>query len=348
MLYNTKCQTMENEKAQPTRTLQPVTNQHLPPLRPRALPLMPSLDMGDETPPPKAKKRKPKRESNEADDGDESAVEATAPEPQDIPPQKKKKKKKKKKIQTLDLEREGNRAQWDMANGGAAVEQHVDEEAEAPKAREKKKPKIGDRLHSSELDVEDEDVITNAAAAIPQHSLFSAPLGQSQPISKVFVERNRRFQATARTDLDKPSIETDDYLEITSVWSTRDVALKVHSGFRVNLAKVSVAMKSFLTLEPAALASILYFAALILSLSQQMTSDRINLYNSGNGTLWPTGSEQRFLQNWIVVNLVVAVLVGLAWAFLCTRPELDYTEEFLRTMDVDEVPHKKGNPEIPA
>lgn len=40
----------------------------------------------------------------------------------------------------------------------------------------------------------------------------------------------------------------------------------------------------------------------------------------------PTGSEQRFLQNWIVVNLVVAVLVGVAWAFLSTRPELDYTE----------------------
>ncbi|XP_023661446.1 transmembrane protein 237A isoform X2 [Paramormyrops kingsleyae] len=372
---------------------------------------MPSLDMGDEMPPTKPKKKKSKRESNEVEDGDEPAVERMAPEPQDIPPQKKKKKKK-KKTQTLDLEREGDHTQLDMANGGTAVEQSVDGEDEAPKARKKKKPKIGDRLHSSELDSEDEDVITNAAAAIPQHSLFSAPLGQSQPISKVFVERNRRFQATDRTDLGKPSIQTDDYLEITSVWSTRDVALKVHSGFRVmglfaqgflagyavwntivvyvlagerlssltnllqqyhtlaypaqsllylllalstvsafdrvNLAKVSVAMKCFLTLEPAALASILYFAALILSLSQQMTSDRINLYNSGNGTLWPTGSEQRFLQNWIVVNLVVAVLVGLAWAFLSTRPELDYTEEFLRTMDVDEVPHKEKKLEIPA
>lgn len=199
-----------------------------------------------------------------------------------------------------------------------------------------RKPRIGDRLYSSELDIEDEDVITNAAAAIPQHSLFSAPLGQSQPIGKVFVERNReykhlkskylfalsvvltilwlfsqhtlcsmhiffvflfskkyhsdtwskylllisgsflaichfggfrnlgppktdctasgylwinnivtqssgcflgllragRFQATDRTDLGKPSIQTDDYQEIPSVWGTRDVALKVHSGFR--------------------------------------------------------------------------------------------------------------------
>lgn len=29
-----------------------------------------------------------------------------------------------------------------------------------------------------------------------------------------------------------------------------------------------------------------YFAALILSLSQQMASDRINLYPTGNETLW--------------------------------------------------------------
>lgn len=29
-----------------------------------------------------------------------------------------------------------------------------------------------------------------------------------------------------------------------------------------------------------------YFSALILSLSQQMTSDRINLYPTSNGTLW--------------------------------------------------------------
>lgn len=29
-----------------------------------------------------------------------------------------------------------------------------------------------------------------------------------------------------------------------------------------------------------------YFSALILSLSQQMTSDRINLYATSNATLW--------------------------------------------------------------
>ena len=29
---------------------------------------------------------------------------------------------------------------------------------------------------------------------------------------------------------------------------------------------------------------------------------------------------------WVTVNLVVAVLVGLAWILLSSRPEMDYTE----------------------
>ncbi|KAF3843760.1 hypothetical protein F7725_002609, partial [Dissostichus mawsoni] len=60
--------------------------------------------------------------------------------------------------------------------------------------------------------------------------------------------------------------------------------------------------------------------------SQQMTSDRINLYPTANETLWPPGSEQQILRPWMVVNLVVAILVGLAWAVVSTRPDIDYTE----------------------
>lgn len=40
----------------------------------------------------------------------------------------------------------------------------------------------------------------------------------------------------------------------------------------------------------------------------------------------PPGSEQQILRPWIVVNLVVALLVGLAWAVVSTRPDIDYTE----------------------
>lgn len=40
----------------------------------------------------------------------------------------------------------------------------------------------------------------------------------------------------------------------------------------------------------------------------------------------PTGSEHQILQPWIVVNLVVALLVGLGWFFMSSRPDMDYTE----------------------
>lgn len=70
-----------------------------------------------------------------------------------------------------------------------------------------------------------------------------------------------------------------------------------------------------------------YFSALVLCLSQQMTSDRINLYSSYNGTsLWPLGSEHQILHPWVTVNLVVALLVGLAWIFIAARPDSDCTE----------------------
>uniref|UniRef100_A0A3P9P5N4 Transmembrane protein 237a n=1 Tax=Poecilia reticulata TaxID=8081 RepID=A0A3P9P5N4_POERE len=243
--------------------------------------------------------------------------------------------------------------------------------------------------YSNDLEAEDEDIITDAQSPIPQHSLFSAPHGHSQPVGKVFVERNRRFQAD-RVEHLRHSELTEDYMDPRQIWTTRDVSLKVHNGFRVvglfshgflagyavwniivvyvlageqmttlhnllqqyhplaypaqsllylllaistvsafdrvNLAKTSMALRGFLTLDPVAVASFLYFIALILSLSQQMTSDRINLYPTANETLWPPGSEQQILRPWIVVNLVVALLVGVAWAVVSTRPDIDYTE----------------------
>lgn len=37
-------------------------------------------------------------------------------------------------------------------------------------------------------------------------------------------------------------------------------------------------------------------------------------------------SSRSILRPWIVVNLVVALLVGMAWAIVSTRPDFDYTE----------------------
>ncbi|XP_036029651.1 transmembrane protein 237 isoform X2 [Onychomys torridus] len=124
------------------------------------------------------------------------------------------------------------------------------------------------------------------------------------------------------------------------------LALSTVSAFdRTDFAKTSVAIRNFLALEPTALASFLYFAALILSLSQQMTSDRIHLYTpSGNGSLWAAEVEERILGPWIIVNLVVALLVGLSWLFLSYRPAMDLSEELMFFSDVEEYPEKGVQP----
>lgn len=44
--------------------------------------------------------------------------------------------------------------------------------------------------YSNELGAEDDDIVTDVQTSIPQHSLFSAPHGHSQPVGRVFVERN--------------------------------------------------------------------------------------------------------------------------------------------------------------
>nr|XP_031533980.1 transmembrane protein 237 isoform X1 [Vicugna pacos] len=121
------------------------------------------------------------------------------------------------------------------------------------------------------------------------------------------------------------------------------LALSTISAFdRIDFAKTSVAIRNFLALDPTALASFLYFTALILSLSQQMTSDRIHLYtpSSVNGSLWAEGIEEQVLQPWIVVNLVVTLLVGLSWLFLSYRPGMDLSEELMFSSDLEDYPDK--------
>uniref|UniRef100_A0A8C7N0J3 Transmembrane protein 237a n=1 Tax=Oncorhynchus kisutch TaxID=8019 RepID=A0A8C7N0J3_ONCKI len=210
------------------------------------------------------------------------------PEPQEVPPQKR---KKKKKAQTQDME------EPELVNGDV-MDQHTDGEEHAvtrTKTKRKKKSKI-DMHYANDLGVEEGDIVSGLHHAIPQHSLFSSPLGHSQPVGKVFVERNKRFQATdpPKHNAHLPD-HMEDYMEVRPLWTTRDVAMRVHSGFR------------------------------------------------------PPGSEHQILQPWIVVNLVIALLVGLAWAFVSTRPDMDYTEEFLMAMAVEDLyPRHDDNPDLSA
>uniref|UniRef100_A0A673FZV1 Transmembrane protein 237b n=1 Tax=Sinocyclocheilus rhinocerous TaxID=307959 RepID=A0A673FZV1_9TELE len=361
------------------------------------------LSFKEEIPAPKSRKKKAKRDVESVDEPDDGGMEMggltsrrqsecqepLTPEPMDNPPQRRKKKKKAQAIDRNNVE--GN--QRDLVSNGDMVDQNVDEEVTRPKKR-KVKPKVTETQSNDELDIEDDDIIIDPQEPVSQHSLFSAPQGQSQPVGKVFVERSRRFQVAERVDQWKASGPMEQsFMDIRSMWTTREVSSRVHSGFRViglfshgflagyavwniivvyvlageqmstlsnllqqyhtlaypaqsllylllalstvsafdrlNLAKAAIAMRSLVTLRPVALASPLYFSALVLSLSQQMTSDRINLYNqysSYNVTLWQPGSERSVLHPWIIVNLVVTLLVGVAWVLMSTSPEIDHTE----------------------
>ncbi|XP_068612511.1 transmembrane protein 237B [Brachionichthys hirsutus] len=374
----------------------------------RSLPTMPSQDIA-EVPPAKHKKKRVRKEINGVDDVDDRGMEMgglgrrreseigeklPTEAMTDAPTQRK---KRKKKTAPADFEED----EANLVNEDAG-DQITDGEEVVKKPKKKKKSKVVESQLPYELGVEEDDVITDHSFPIPQQSLFSAPRGQSQPVGKVFVERNKRFQAADRSDWRKTSDQTDnvtDLQHVQPIWTTRDVSMRLHEDFRVfglychgflagyavwnvvvvymlagqhltalsnlleqyhrlaypsqsllymllaistvaafdraNLAKGSAAFRELITLDPVALASVLYFSALVLSLSQQMTSDRINLYPAFNTTLWPPGSEHQILHPWMTVNLVVALLVALAWICIATRPEEDHTESYLLAMEIE-------------
>uniref|UniRef100_A0A3Q3XNS6 Transmembrane protein 237b n=1 Tax=Mola mola TaxID=94237 RepID=A0A3Q3XNS6_MOLML len=306
------------------------------------------------------------------------------------------KRRKKKKTATIDLEDD----QADLVNGDAA-DQTTDGEEVVKKPRKKKKSKVVESQLPDELDVEEDDIITDPPPSIPQHCLFSAPQAQSQPVGKVFVERNKRFQPTERSDRRKTSDRMDDvtdFQHVQQLWTTRDVSIRVHEGFRVfglychgflagyavwnvvvvymlagqqltalsnllqqyhslaypsqcllylllaistvsafdrvNLAKGSMALREFVTLDPVALASFCDVFLRAGPLSEPVS-------------VLPAGSEHQILHPWATVNLVVALLVGLAWVFIATRPETDYTEGYLKAMEL-EPPKQEDGSEITA
>ncbi|XP_044287853.1 transmembrane protein 237 [Varanus komodoensis] len=369
------------------------------PCPPRVLPPVPSENQ-DEIPLGRQKRKKAKGK-NSLDGIVQAAVrrpsessEPLTPEPQDAAPQRKRKKKRvPPESETSFTEQNGN-----------GMDPSPTEETVTRKQRKRVK-KARPAESSNDLGVEEEDIIEDEhGKGSEQHPVLSVPPGASQPISKVFVEKNRRFQAADRKDLIKTTENIDVFMEMKAAWTTRDVALSVHRGFRtiglfthgflagyavwnivviyvlagnqlstvsnllqqyktlaypaqcllylllaistvsafdrIDLAKASVAVRGFLTLDPAAIASFMYFAALVLSLSQQMTSDRINLYTppSENSSLWTSGAEEQILQPWIVVNLVIALLVGISWLFLSYQPQLDHSEELMFNAEVEEFP----------
>ncbi|XP_035600827.1 transmembrane protein 237B-like isoform X5 [Oncorhynchus keta] len=365
----------------------------LPPLPQRgqrSLPPMSSQDTGDEMPVPKSKRKKSKSqvdgvESPEADSGMEIAqvgglssrrssevIQALTPDLPEAAPQRR---KKKKKAATVDMEDD----QADLVNGDGLVQNTAEAGEEVTKKpKRKKKSKVSETQYVNELHVEDDDIITDAQPPVPRHSLFSAPLGQSQPVGKVFVERSKRFEAGDRSDRPKSSDQVDNFVDIQQMWTTKDVSVRVHGGFRGvglfchgflagyavwNIIVIYALAGKHLTTLPNLLQqyhslaypaqSLFYLLLAISTVSAFDRTDGANLYmmqpmmqpskHFDSLALRPPGSEHQILNPWIIVNLVVAVLVGMAWIFISTRPEMDYTEGFLMAMEIESLrPEEKS------
>ncbi|XP_029462131.1 transmembrane protein 237 isoform X2 [Rhinatrema bivittatum] len=331
----------------------PAQNMEIPerlPYPPRALPSIPSSSEADFS------RSRPRKKKSRASSTLEDIVQASArrpsesrepltPELPDAVPQKKRKKKRSATECETSFPVQNVPSTSGFQNGND-VDHQPSEESQIHKPRKRsKKTRPAELQYPHELGVEEEDIIPEGQMKHAEHQpVFIAPTGASQPVGKVFIEKSRRFQAADRSELIKATEQADVFMDVKSSWTTRDVALKVHRGFRViglfshgflagyavwniivvyvlsgnqlsnlssflqsykslaypaqcllylllaistvsafdriDLAKVSVAVRGFLTLDPSAVASFLYFAALVLSLSQQMTSDRINLYTT--------------------------------------------------------------------
>ncbi|NWX32089.1 TM237 protein, partial [Notiomystis cincta] len=117
--------------------------------------------------------------------------EPLTPEPPDVPPQRKRKKKK------VPADSETSFTQHNVASlfqNGNGMDVPEAEETVIRKQRKKAKKPRPAEVSSNELEVEEEDIIEDEQRKSPdQQPVFAAPTGISQPVSKVFVEKNREF-----------------------------------------------------------------------------------------------------------------------------------------------------------
>lgn len=381
---------------------------------PRALPPMPSTYQEDEIPISRPKKKKPKPSYNALEDVVQDTVFKTSESKEPLTPERRKKKKKKLAEAETSFTKQNLNNSSVIQNGNDVDSQPSDEGIVRKPRRRAKKTKPAGPGFPNDLGVEEEDIIPDGQIKLQeQHPAFIVPSLTSQPVGKLFVEKNRKFQAADRSGIIRTTEHVDDFLDMKPTWSSMDVSLTVHRGFRViglfcsgflsgytvwnivaiyvlagsqlttlpklleiykdiaypsqcflyfllvlstvsafdriDLASASNAFRGLVSLDPSAVASFLYFVALFLALSQQMTSDRINFYTppTQNGSLWQEATERQILQPWVVVNLVVTLLVGLAWLFLSCRPDLDHSEESIFIPE-DEYPDMEKGMKIQA
>ncbi|KAM4626973.1 transmembrane protein 237 isoform 2-T2 [Discoglossus pictus] len=382
---------------------------------PRALPPMPSM-IQDDIPLSRPKKKKSKSSNALEDEFVQDLGFKPSESREPLTPEKRKRKKKKLSADAETTFSQRNLPSASIVENGNEGDYQPSEEATTRKPRKRaKKVRSTEQGFPNELGVEEEDIIPEGQMKSPEpHPVFIIPSSNSQPVGKLFVEKNRRFQAADRSSFVKTAEQVDVFLDVKPTWTSMDVSLSVHRGFRVlglfcsgflagysvwniiviyvlagpqlttlptllqvykvlaypsqcfmyfllvlstvsafdriDLARAVDAFRGLLALDPSAVASFLYFVALFLALSQQMTSDRINFYTppSENGSLWQDSTEKQILQPWVVVNLVVALMVGLAWLFLSCRPDLDHSEESLFIPEDEDYPELEKGTKVQA
>ncbi|XP_075927315.1 transmembrane protein 237-like isoform X6 [Petromyzon marinus] len=199
-----------------------------------------------------------------------------------------------------------------------------------PKKRTKKNQQRDQVHYESDLPVEEEDVVTRDAVVLgpSEAPLFVLPTSTSQPLSKVFVERKSGFQAAERQQLGVRQAAvspTNEFLAPRPLPSPRDVALRVQKGFRVDLARPQVFLRGLITLDSAAWASVVYFSALVLSLSMTKSSHKLASQSD-----WSLQDESP----WIILNMIVSVMVVFGWLILSLSPTSDHSTENMFGMEL--------------
>ncbi|NXT90653.1 TM237 protein, partial [Anhinga rufa] len=156
----------------------------------------------DEIPLSRPKKRKPKGKTpldgivQAAVRRQSESSEPLTPEPHDVPPQRK---RKKKKIPTgmRNNYSETSFTQQNVAplfQNGNGMDVPEAEEAVIRKQRRRTKRNLNRETPKSRISFMEEDIIEDEHRKSPdQQPVFAAPTGISQPVSKVFVEKNRKY-----------------------------------------------------------------------------------------------------------------------------------------------------------
>ncbi|NXW54571.1 TM237 protein, partial [Eurystomus gularis] len=118
--------------------------------------------------------------------------EPLTPEPHDLPPQRRRKKKK------VPTDSETSFTQQNVAslfqNGNGMDVPEAEETAIRKQRKRTKKPQPAETHCSSDLEVDEEDIIEDEHRRSPdQQPVFAAPSGISQPVSKVFIEKKSKY-----------------------------------------------------------------------------------------------------------------------------------------------------------